>query len=100
MERTMEVQGYQIDLDGGRHVFAAERDDDFVIQFRNAEGQLTHLRLSKDAADALRHLLGLGRSTEDTVMRFVLHAAMKSGESKPEYVWTEVGRDTAPSPRS
>ncbi len=95
----MNVNGYQIDLPEGRHVFVAQRDEDFLVQFKNAEGQLTHLRLSLDAASALHHLLGKDVQMDDLVLKFIGHMTTKAGKSEPTFAWSQVTEDTAPTPR-
>jgi hypothetical protein len=92
------IDGYQIDLSEGRHVFVAEREDDFLVQFRNAEGELTHLRLSLDAASALHHLLGRQVKDDDLVLRFIAHMTTKTDNSLPIFRWQEVKPETAPAP--
>ena len=94
------MEGYQIDLSEGRHVWVGERDDSFIVQFKNAEGELTHLRLSKDAAGALSYLLGHRIAPADIVHRYIVHiAAATKRDEPPEFEWVEVKTDTAPAPQ-
>lgn len=93
-----EISGYQIDLSDGRHVWAAEREDDFLVEFKNAEGQITRLRLSREAADALYYLLARMPKTEAVVMKFMAHIVARADKLNPEIHWTEVKQDTAPEP--
>ena len=85
----MSVEGYQIDLEGGRHVFVAEKPDKFLIQFCDENGNLTRLALSREAGDALRHLLGGQVPAPEMVKRFFAHMPNVVSGSK-ELVWQEV----------
>jgi hypothetical protein len=50
---TEHIEGKQIDLPRGRHVFVAERPGFYLIEFRSTEGSITRLKLSNDAMSAL-----------------------------------------------
>jgi len=57
------IAGRKVQIDTVRHVFVgyAEGDLDTVfVEFKNSDGELTRLRLSKEAADALASLLVTG----------------------------------------
>lgn len=51
------LQGHQIELPGGRHVFYAEHDQVHYLRFRNSEATETKFTLSEDAVEALIELL-------------------------------------------
>jgi hypothetical protein len=55
-----DLSGRRIDLDDGRYVFVGAHPkypDDVGVVMRNAAGECTSFRLTKEAADALSELL-------------------------------------------
>lgn len=84
------VEGYQIELDGGRHVFVAETPEKFMIQFCSEDGKLTRLALSKEAGDALRHLLGKQVPADETIKKFLVHMTSAVKRQQERMVWQEV----------
>lgn len=57
---TITISGNQVTLEHGGHVFvgtAAEKPGIVFVRFKGPEGELTKIRLSAEAASALRGLL-------------------------------------------
>lgn len=91
-----ELEGYQIDLDDKRHVFVARHEDTFWIQFKNAAGDVTRMKLSIEAGEALRYLLqDAVPKPEDTIKKFMLHMSMAGPKAEPQFEWQAVKADTA-----
>lgn len=96
-EKTMD--GYQVDLDETRHVWVGRLDTDFMIQFKNAEGALTRLKLSREAGEALGYLLRDSVPDPGEMVKSIFRVmSIVKGEAKPETGWVQVKSETAPSP--
>lgn len=95
-DETDKFTGYKIDLPEGRHVFVGELNDCFLIEFRNAQGNITHLKLSREAGDALRYLLGNPIDSPEIVMRMIATLSSAAREQAEQIVWKAVEIDTTP----
>jgi hypothetical protein len=91
-----QINGYQIDLDGDRYVFVSEQEDRFLIAMRNAKGEMTRFALSKEAAQALRYLLGGHVPAAETVQRFLTHMVKTDDASTPAMEWQVVPTGAPP----
>lgn len=91
------ISGFQIDLSEGRHVFVAEADGCFCIRFRNAEGNETRLRLSKEAGDALRYLLQPVKQSSEVVTRWLAYMTEAKQTEGQQVAWQVVKLDEAPA---
>lgn len=98
MSEQDSIQGYKIDLPADRHVWVGKLDDSHLVQFKNAEGALTHLRLSTEAATALRVLLADPQPTPAIIKRYLFCVATAGTESKGMVHWEAIETDTAPEP--
>jgi hypothetical protein len=92
------LTGYQIDLSDGRHVFVALDDDCFFIRFRNAEGEETRMKLSKEAGDALQYLLRPAKDSPEIVTSWLMHMTEAKKGSKPSFEWQAIKVDEAVAP--
>lgn len=93
------MDGYQIDLSDGRHVWVGRLDSDFMIQFKNAAGDLTRLKLSQEAGEALGQLLRDAiPKPDDVIQTFFRVMSFMKGEAKSEMGWIQVKPETTPHP--
>lgn len=91
------VNGHQIDLSDGRHVFVAEHEGAFLIEFKNKDGKITRLALSRDAGEALRYLLGDEHAQPaDVIKKYLRFITIASEATKERMEWQLVPRDEAP----
>lgn len=97
MSEDFEVDGMKIDLPNGRYVWTGERDNSFYIEFCNSEGVKSRIRLSPEAAEALRYLLGKPEATEGSIRTFLVHMTKAVTEAREQMVWKEVKIDTLPN---
>ena len=94
-----QLEGYRVDLDDKRHVFVARHDDAFWIQFKNADGDVTRMRLSIEAGEALRYLLqDEVPKPEEAIKKFMLHMSLAGPKLEPQYDWREVKAGTVAAP--
>lgn len=93
------IDGRQIDLADGRHVFVGKHNDALYVQFRNAEGQETRLKLSIEAGDALRYLLGEENKTlpDRIIKKFLTQMVSVTERTVEQMAWHAVKTDTAPT---
>jgi hypothetical protein len=90
--------GYQIDLSEGRHVFVASQDDCFYIRFRNADGDETRMKLSKEAGDALRYLLAPAKESPEIVTKWLMYMVEAKKSEPATFEWQAVKMDDAVFP--
>ena len=96
MSEDIEINGFKIDLPGNRYVWVGRHEGTAMIEFQNSEGEKTRVRLSKEAAEALRYLLGEPDKADDMVKAFIMHMTAAVEEQQPAFRWQVVKPDTLP----
>lgn len=85
---TRTIEGHQIELSGGRLVWAGEYDDSWYIRFNDGAGNERGLRLSYEATNALMSLVAgkARREATQEIYRYVISVADTIDQMKWEVV--------------
>lgn len=90
------INGMQIDLSNGRHVWVGAYKDGTLVQLCNSDGDITRLRLSNEAADALRYLLSKPTDPDRLIKSVIHHMVAASEATAQQFRWEAVPVDTTP----
>jgi hypothetical protein len=93
---TDEIKGWQINLENGRHVFVAKTDECYLVQFQREDGTKTRIKLSYEATDALRYLIGEHVPQDEIIRKFIMQWTAAAEHTEPALVWQHVKTDELP----